>query len=50
MVFRGPVDLDELNRLSRGTLIEHLGIVFTAAGDDRVRFTMQVRLREAGPR
>jgi len=42
MVFRGPVDLDELNRLSRGTLIEHLGIVFTAAGDDWLQATMPV--------
>ncbi|KAF1700787.1 hotdog fold thioesterase [Pseudoxanthomonas suwonensis] len=42
MAFRGPVDLEELNRLSRGTLIEHLGIVFTAAGDDWLQATMPV--------
>ena len=34
MAFRAPVSIDELNRLSRGTLIEHLGIVFTAAAED----------------
>ncbi len=42
MAFRGPVDLDQLNRLSRGTLIEHLGIVFTAAGADWLQATMPV--------
>ena len=39
MVFRAPVSIDALNALSRGTLIEHLGIVFTEVGDwhkDRV--------------
>lgn len=42
MAFRAPVNLDELNRLSRGTLIEHLGIVFTAAGGDWLQATMPV--------
>ena len=40
MVFRAPVSLDELNGLSRSTLIEHLGIVFTAAGEDWLQATM----------
>jgi uncharacterized protein (TIGR00369 family) len=42
MAFRAPVSIDALNELSRGTLIEHLGIVFTEAGEDWVRATMPV--------
>ena len=45
MVFRAPVSLDELNGLSRSTLIEHLGIVFTAAGEDWLQATMPVDAR-----
>ena len=49
MVFRAPVSLDALNALSRGTLIEHLGIVFTGAGEDWVRATMPVEPRTRQP-
>jgi len=49
MIFRAPVDLDALNRLSQGTLIEHLGIVFTAAGEDWLRATMPVEPRTRQP-
>ena len=49
MVFRAPVSLDELNALSRGTLIEHLGIVFTGAGEDWLRATMPVEPRTRQP-
>ena len=49
MVFRAPVSLDELNGLSRNTLIEHLGIVFTAAGEDWLRATMPVEPRTRQP-
>jgi 1,4-dihydroxy-2-naphthoyl-CoA hydrolase len=49
MVFRAPVSLDELNRLSRGTLIDHLGIVFTGAGEDRLQATMPVDDRTRQP-
>ncbi|RXD42545.1 thioesterase, partial [Xanthomonas perforans] len=42
MTFREPVDLAALNAASRDTLIEHLGIVFTEAGDDWLRATMPV--------
>ncbi len=49
MVFREPVSLDQLNRLSQGTLIEHLGIVFTAAGEDWVSATMPVDARTRQP-
>jgi len=49
MVFRAPVSIDDLNELSRGTLIEHLGIVFTEAGEDWVRATMPVEPRTRQP-
>ncbi|MGX9718589.1 hotdog fold thioesterase [Stenotrophomonas acidaminiphila] len=49
MVFRASVSLDELNRLSRGTLIDHLGIVFTAAGEDWLQATMPVDERTRQP-
>ena len=49
MAFRAPVSIDELNRLSRGTLIEHLGIVFTAAGEDWLQATMPVEPRTRQP-
>jgi 1,4-dihydroxy-2-naphthoyl-CoA hydrolase len=49
MVFRSAVSIDDLNALSRDTLIDHLGIVFTAAGDDWVRATMPVDARTRQP-
>jgi len=48
-VFREPVDLQQVNTLSRGTLIDHLGIVFTAAGDDWIQATMPVDERTRQP-
>ncbi|KQR08131.1 MULTISPECIES: hotdog fold thioesterase [Xanthomonas] len=49
MTFRAPVDLAVLNASSRNTLIEHLGIVFTEAGDDWLRATMPVDTRTKQP-
>jgi len=48
-VFRAPVDLKLVNELSRNTLIDHLGIVFTAAGDDWLQATMPVDARTKQP-
>ncbi|KAF1013356.1 MAG: putative esterase [Stenotrophomonas maltophilia] len=48
-VFRDAVSIDALNTLSRGTLIEHLGIHFTAAGDDLVQARMPVDERTRQP-
>lgn len=48
-VFREPVNLDSINALSRGSLIDHLGIVFTAAGDDWLQATMPVDARTRQP-
>ncbi len=42
MVFRQPVSIDALNALSRGTIMERIGIVFTAAGEDWLQATMPV--------
>ncbi|CAD0300879.1 1,4-dihydroxy-2-naphthoyl-CoA hydrolase [Xanthomonas hortorum pv. pelargonii] len=49
MTFRDPVDLAALNASSRDTLIEHLGIVFTDAGEDWLRATMPVDSRTKQP-
>ena len=48
-VFRAPVDLQLVNELSRNTLIDHLGIVFIAAGDDWLQATMPVDARTKQP-
>ncbi|MEN5209265.1 hotdog fold thioesterase [Stenotrophomonas terrae] len=48
-VFRAPVDLQLVNAMSRNTLIDHLGIVFTAAGDDWLQATMPVDERTKQP-
>lgn len=48
-VFRAPVDLQLVNELSRNTLIDHLGIVFTAAGEDWLQATMPVDARTKQP-
>ncbi|WP_355606465.1 hotdog fold thioesterase [Xanthomonas cannabis] len=49
MTFRAPVDLVALNASSKDTLIDHLGIVFTEAGDDWLRATMPVDTRTRQP-
>ncbi|MDV3467292.1 hotdog fold thioesterase [Stenotrophomonas sp. C3(2023)] len=48
-VFRAPVSLEQLNALSRNTVIAQLGIVFTAAGDDWLQATMPVDARTHQP-
>ncbi|MEG0184670.1 MAG: hotdog fold thioesterase, partial [Stenotrophomonas sp.] len=48
-VFREAVSIEALNALSRNTLIDHLGIVFTAAGEDWVSATMPVDARTRQP-
>lgn len=49
MAFRNPVDLDALNARARGSLVEHLGIVVTEAGQDWLRGTMPVDGRTRQP-
>ena len=49
MAFLEPIDIAEANALRHGTLIEHLGIVITEAGDDWLRATMPVDARTKQP-
>lgn len=49
MVFRHPVDIDTINRMRVGTLVEHLGIELTEAGPDWLRGTMPVDARTKQP-
>jgi 1,4-dihydroxy-2-naphthoyl-CoA hydrolase len=49
LVFRQDVTLDELNALSKGTLMEPLGIRFTEIGADYLRGTMPVDARTRQP-
>ena len=48
-IWTRPVDLDELNALTRNTLAEHLGIRFTEFGPDFLRATMPVDARTQQP-
>ena len=48
-VFLAPVDLAAVNALSHDSLISHLGIVFTAAGEDWLEATMPVDARTHQP-
>ena len=49
MAFLKPIDIAEANAVRQGTLIEHLGIVITGAGDDWLRATMPVDARTKQP-
>ena len=49
MPFRRQITLDQLNALSRNTLMEPLGIVFTELGADYLRATMPVDARTHQP-
>lgn len=49
MVFRSKPNLDQLNLMSKGNMVEHLGIEFTAVGDDFIEATMPVDSRTKQP-
>jgi len=49
MIFRDRICLDQLNQLNRNTLVEHLGIVYTAFGEDWLQGTMPVDNRTHQP-
>ncbi len=49
MPFLATPDIDAINARSRGTLVEHLGIVMTEAGPDWLRGTMPVDARTRQP-
>ena len=42
-------DLEEINQLSRNTMVEHVGIEYTSVGDDCVTATMPVDERTLQP-
>src|SRR5258708_5120341 len=48
-IWKREITLDELNKRSRSTMMEHLGIVFTAIGDDTIEATMPVDRRTHQP-
>lgn len=48
-IFQQKIDLDALNRLSKDTLAELIGIEFTAAGDDFIEAKMPVDKRTHQP-
>ena len=49
MIFLQTPSLDHLNQTSRDTLVQHLGIVFTAIGEDYLEATMPVDARTKQP-
>lgn len=48
-LFPKHLSLDILNKMSANTMVEHLGIVFTAIGDDYIQATMPVDHRTHQP-
>lgn len=48
-LFPKHLSLEILNKMSANTMVEHLGIVFTAIGDDYIQATMPVDHRTHQP-
>ena len=48
-LFNPNVTLEALNKMSVNTMVEHLGIVFTAVGEDYIEATMPVDHRTHQP-
>ncbi|WP_114749108.1 hotdog fold thioesterase [Pleomorphovibrio marinus] len=49
MIFDKNLDLDFLNNLSKGSMVEHLGIEFTEVGEDYLEATMPVNEKTKQP-
>jgi len=49
MIWKEKPTLDELNRLSKDTMVEHLEIIYTEIGDDYLKATMPVDQRTVQP-
>ncbi|WP_026968998.1 hotdog fold thioesterase [Algoriphagus terrigena] len=49
MVFLSSPSLDQLNTISKKTMVDHLGIEFTAVGEDYLEATMPVDHRTKQP-
>jgi 1,4-dihydroxy-2-naphthoyl-CoA hydrolase len=48
-IFKESITLERINQLSANTMVEHIGIVFTAIGDDYIEATMPVDHRTHQP-
>jgi 1,4-dihydroxy-2-naphthoyl-CoA hydrolase len=48
-IFKEGITLEELNKQSRNTMVEHIGIEFTAMGNDYLQATMPVDKRTHQP-
>ncbi|HKN03692.1 MAG TPA: 1,4-dihydroxy-2-naphthoyl-CoA hydrolase [Buttiauxella sp.] len=49
MIWRREVNLEALNKMSAGNMVEHVGIVFTRIGDNDLEATMPVDNRTRQP-
>ncbi|PQV90569.1 thioesterase, partial [Cronobacter sakazakii] len=49
MIWKRHMTLEALNATSVGTMVEHLGIVYTRLGDDLLEATMPVDTRTHQP-
>lgn len=49
MIWKHAATTEHLNTVSKGTMVEHLGIVFTEIGDDYVEASMPVDERTVQP-
>ncbi|RPH20452.1 1,4-dihydroxy-2-naphthoyl-CoA hydrolase [Buttiauxella warmboldiae] len=49
MIWRREVNLDALNKMGVGNMVEHVGIVFTRINDNELEATMPVDMRTRQP-
>ncbi len=48
-IWKKDVNIDEINRFSKGSIVKHLGITFTQKGDNFLKATMPVDERTIQP-
>ena len=48
-IFQPGISLEQMNKFSQGTMVQHLGIQFTAIGDNFIEATMPVDNRTHQP-
>lgn len=48
-IWKGPMDLEQLNAINHKTMADHLGIVFTQYGDDFITAKMPIDQRTLQP-
>ncbi|MEZ4907897.1 MAG: hotdog fold thioesterase [Saprospiraceae bacterium] len=49
MIWKNKLDLDSLNNISKNTMVQHLGIIFTELTDDSITASMPVDYRTVQP-